>query len=391
MSIMPYIEFSFWLSLLLILYAYIGYPLILWLFSFSKVSRSDIDQSDIMNDNLPKVSLLISAYNEEYVIESKIINSLSLDYPNGLLEIVVVSDGSTDRTNEIVSRFRDKGVILRYYEGRVGKSECLNRAVPLAKGEIVVFSDANSQYDNGAIRDLVKHFDDNTIGFVTGWTKYVSKEVEDSIGAVGIYSRLEMFTKLAESKISSCVGADGAIFAIRKKLYRPLHAHDINDFIIPLSIIQQGFRGIMENRAFCSEKTARGTKEEFYRQVRITTRTIRAIVSNRGLLNPLKYGFFSFELFSHKICKFLTPFFMVIILLTSLILSLHKSLYFAFFVGQAVCYLMAWVNYRGHRGNYLISFLAVLRTFVALNIAILWGCIKYIKGETYTTWSPTQR
>jgi cellulose synthase/poly-beta-1,6-N-acetylglucosamine synthase-like glycosyltransferase len=186
------IEATFWMSLFAVAYAYVGYPAVLWLLVLSRLI-GDRDRAG-SGTHLHRVSIIVSAYNEEKVIGKKMENALSLDYPRELLEIVVVSDGSTDRTCEIVSRFAHHGVVLRHYEGRIGKSACLNRAVPLAAGSIVVFSDANSMYEQGALRALLGPFQDNTVGFVTGWTRYGSggeAGAPESAG-IGIYSKLEL-------------------------------------------------------------------------------------------------------------------------------------------------------------------------------------------------------
>ncbi|HKZ46858.1 MAG TPA: glycosyltransferase family 2 protein, partial [Thermodesulfobacteriota bacterium] len=260
---LPIVKFIFWFSVILIFYPYIGYLLILKIISFFKSNNSIADNEEFK----PLATLLISAYNEEAVIEDKILNSLDLNYPKELLEIVVISDGSNDKTNELVIKYADKGVVLRHYEGRIGKTACLNRAVPLAKGEIIVFSDANSRYDREAIRELVRSFADKEVGFATGFTRYTTDE--GLIDSISLYSRIEKITKKLESKIASCVGADGAIFAIRKPLYKLLNDYDINDLVIPLNVIKQGYRGRFEDRAFCTEKAV-SYRGEFNRQVRIT-------------------------------------------------------------------------------------------------------------------------
>lgn len=334
----------------------------------------------------PKVSLFISVYNEEAVIEEKLLNSLALDYPKELIEIVVISDGSSDRTDEIVARYAPQGVILRSYEGRIGKTACLNKAVPLAKGDIIVFSDANSKYDREAIKRLVSHFSDPQIGFVTGGTKYISEDGGKMLDSIGIYSKIEKVTKVLESRTGSCVGADGAIFAIRKSLYQPLQSVDINDFVIPLNIIRKGFRGILDENAFCIEKIAKGTKGEFNRQVRISNRTIRALVNQRGLLNPFIYGFFSFELLSHKVGKMLVPFFLLSAFILNLFLLGQGTLYIAAFFSQLFLYGLSALGHWGSLKD-LSRLVSMSHTFVVVNFAILMGWIKYMKGDTYTTWT----
>jgi len=375
----------------MVFYAYAGYPVFLRVISLFKGGANGSATAGLASGRLPKVSLLISAYNEESVIEAKILNSLSLDYPRELLEIVVISDGSSDGTNGIVQRYAGRGVVLRHYEGRIGKTACLNKTVPLTTGEIIVFSDANSVYDRNALREMMRHFDDPMTGFVTGWTKYLAGKDEEGAGSLGMYARLELLTKKYESMIGSCVGADGAIFAIRKELYRPLMPHDINDFVIPLTIVQQGFRGALEEKAFCFETTAGSAKGEFRRQVRITNRTIRAVVNNRALLNPARFGIFSFELFSHKLCRFLVPLFLIVLFAGSLLLGRGNSFYLAAFIGQVVFYVLAGFSGGMERMPLLSGVFSASHAFVMVNLAIFVAWIKYFQGTTYVTWSPTRR
>ena len=384
------VEMLFWVSLFVVVYSYAGYPALLWLGSrFIKRETG----AGVMGQegSLPPVTLIISAYNEEKVIGDKIANALSLEYPKELIEIVVVSDGSSDRTTEIVSESAERGVLLRHYEGRIGKTACLNRAVPLATGRIIVFSDANSNYDTSAVKALVRPFQDGTVGFVTGWTRYGASEDMTSAGSLGFYSMLEFVTKDLESSIGSCVGADGAIFAIRKELYMPLKDHDINDFVIPLTINQQGYRGVLEKKAFCFEKDAGGTKEEFHRQVRITNRTIRAIINHRQLLNPFRFGLFSIELFSHKLCRFLVPIFMIVLLASNLLLAPRSGFYLLALIGQMLFYGGAGTSAIIPKGGMLFRLTKAANTFVVVNFAMLLAWVKYLQGQKYTTWSPTQR
>lgn len=376
------IQFLFWFCVFIVFYSYAGYPLFLRLISLVKSAKQEV-QSGTPS---PKVSLFISVYNEEAVIEEKLLNSLALDYPKDRLEVVVISDGSADRTDEIVARYAQQGVLLRSYEGRIGKTACLNNAAPLAKGEIIVFSDANSKYDREAIKSLVSHFSDPHIGFVTGGTKYISEDGGKMLDSIGIYSRIEKATKRLESRTGSCVGADGAIFAIRKSLYQPLQSVDINDFVIPLNIIRKGFRGILDENAFCIEKIAKGTKGEFNRQVRITNRTIRAVVNQRDLLNPFQYGFFAFELASHKLCKLLVPFFLLSAFILNLFLLRQGTLYIAAFFVQLSLYGLSVLGHWGRLKD-LSTLISMPHTFVVVNAAILIGWIKYMKGDTYTTWT----
>lgn len=317
-------------------------------------------------------------------------NSLALDYPKELLEIAVVSDGSTDPTCDIVSRFVDRNVHLWHYEGRRGKTACLNQALWRASGEIVVFSDANSQYEVDAIRQLVQHLCDERVGFVTGRTIYVSAETSKTAVGIGLYSRLEQWTKMLESQIGSCIGADGAIFAIRRVLYRPLSSLDINDLVVPLMILEQGSLGRFESRALCYEKTGSGPCDEFHRQVRITNRTIRALVNHATLLNPLKFGFLSFQIFSHKVARLLVPFFLLSLFFTSLSLAKKEPLYVVFFGMQLLFYVSAWVNYTCSAPKTATQVFNLFHTFSLVSLAVLYGWYQYFKGETYVAWAPSR-
>lgn len=384
------IETLFWLSLSVIVYSYPGYPTLLWFLSrFSIRARSQ--RAETGEENLPSVTLIISAYNEEKVIGEKINNALSLEYPKDLLEIVVVSDGSDDRTTEIASQFAAMGIRLLHYEKRTGKTACLNKAVPLATRKIIVFSDANSSYDKHALKALVRPFQDSTVGFVTGWTRYGSGGDPITANPISFYAKLELVTKELESIVGSCVGADGAIFAIRKELFIPLEEYDINDFVIPMSIIRQGYRGVLERKAFCFENTAGGTKREFHRQVRIASRTIRAIMNYHNLLNPLRFGFFSIQLLSHKLSRLLVPLFMVLLLVSNLPLASTGGFYLMVLTGQVLLYGGASATNLVPRTGVLSRLADAAQTFVVINMAIVLAWAKYLRGETYTTWSPTQR
>ena len=222
-------------------------------------------------------------------------------------------------------------------------SACLNETVKLAKDEIIVFSDANSHYDKNALQQLVKHFSDQGIGFVTGHTKYLKSDQGRMVEAVGLYSRVEQFIKQCEGYFSSCVGADGAIFAVRRALFQLLHADDINDLVVPLSIVRKGYRGILEPKAFCTESLAEEYREEFQRQVRIASRTIRAMVKNIDLLNPFKFGMFAFQLFSHKVSKLLMPFFLACLFISNAVLLKSHAIYQLFFIGQISFYLIGFI------------------------------------------------
>ncbi len=388
MDLTAYIALVFWTAVLVVFYAYAGYPLVLAVLGVFGTHRPVYPGTD----RLPKVSLLISAYNEAAAIEDKLLNSLDLDYPEELLEIVVVSDASSDGTDDIVRKYEGRAIVLKRCEGHIGKTACLNRTVPETAGDIIVFSDANSRYDRRAVRCLVESFSDMEIGFVTGRTEYLSREGDGGSSPAGLYTRVERLTKALEGRIGSCVGADGAIFAIRKSLYRPLDASDINDLVIPLRIVRQGYRGILAPDAFCLEPAAPDVSGEFTRHVRITTRSLRAIFRHPGLLNPFRFPLFSFELVSHKLMRFFAPFALFTALFTNVLITVAGggSVYGAILFLQACLYVLWLAGSLNIPLSFLTRLSRAAHAFCAVNLAILIGWIKFLKGEKYTTWA-TQR
>lgn len=342
-------------------------------------------------DNItPSVSLVISVYNEERVLTRKIENTLELDYPDSLLEIAVISDGSTDGTNDIIQEYAQKGDRIRPFivPTNKGKTACLNDFVPKLRGEVILFSDANSFYDKDLIRNIVRPFADERVGFVTGSTEYFTSTEDMAIEATSLYSKLERLTKSLESRIGSCVGADGAVFAIRKKLFYPMKPFDINDFVIPLMIIKRGYRGVLEESAVCREEAAPEMQSEFRRQTRITNRTLRALFNYKEFLNPFRDALFAFELFSHKLIKLVTPFLMIIIVLTNFIMALY-NIFYAFMLGlQVFWYVLVYLGYRGEKTNNASRLTSLAYTFTLISLAMLKGWFTYLTGKTYSTWSP---
>ena len=255
--------------------------------------------------------------------------------------------------------------------------------IPEIKGEIVVFTDANSMFAPDMLRHLVKNFYDPTIGAVSGWTKYRNPDSGEETTC--LYAKLGKNTKLNESIVSSCVGADGAIFAIRKELYVPLGANDINDFIIPLNVIKQGKRVILDKNIYCIEETTRGMKNIYSRQVRITTRTARAIRRNIDLLNIFKYGSFSFFLLSHKVLRLLTPFFLLSAFILNIYILQRSSLFVVTLAGQLTFWITGLLALSGiGKGN----FVSICKYFLITFTAQFVDCIRMAFGIEDIMWTP---
>jgi cellulose synthase/poly-beta-1,6-N-acetylglucosamine synthase-like glycosyltransferase len=294
-------------SIAVLAYVVVSYPLLLRLIVAIRGARP-VRQGDA----LARVSFVISAYNEADVIRQKLLNTLAIDYPAELREIVVVSDCSDDGTDEIVQEFAGRGVRLARQHERRGKTAGLNRTVESLTGDIVVFSDANAMYEPDALRKLVRNFADSEVGYATGEARYLLNGQAAADAGERAYWSYEMQMKRLETQLGSMVGGDGAIYAIRKPLWRNLPEDAINDFLNPLQIVEAGWRGVYEPEAVCYEETSGGFKSEYKRRVRIVSRSWRAVFQAPGVLNPFRVGLFSWCLVSHKVLRWNTGVFVAL-------------------------------------------------------------------------------
>jgi cellulose synthase/poly-beta-1,6-N-acetylglucosamine synthase-like glycosyltransferase len=285
-------------------YVLVGYPLLLRLIVRLRGPRP-IARADIA----PPLSFVISAYNEADVIREKLENTLAIDYPAERRQIVVISDCSNDGTDQIVLEFAGRGVELARMTERRGKTAGLNAAVPALTGEVVVFSDANAIYEPDALRKLVRNFADPMVGYVTGEARYLQNGQTTADIGERAYWNYEIQTKRLETDLGSMVGGDGAIYAIRRSLWKTLPEDAINDFLNPLQIVSAGWRGVYEPEAICWEETGGGARSEYKRRVRIVSRSWRAVFQATGVLNPFRVGVFSWSLWSHKVLRWCSGFF----------------------------------------------------------------------------------
>ena len=371
------------LCLLVPVYVYFGYPALLWLLTLTRPSRTHR-----ISDITPSASLVVSCYNEAGVIREKLDNALALDYPKEKLEIIVVSDGSDDGTDEIVKEYRDQGIQLIRQEGRLGKTMGLNLALEAATGEVVVFSDANAMYAVDAIRMLVRNFADEQVGYVVGAALYTDGGEGASAQNENLYWRYELAIKLMESRLHSVVGGDGAIYGIRRALWEPLQQRDINDFVNPLQIVAKGYRGIFEPEAKCFEETAGSFDKEIARKERIVNRSIRGLMRVKRVMCPRYSGFFAFEVISHKLLRWLIPLFLVIGIGSSTLLASQALWPFQLITSGAL--LLALIAFQGERANdksKLAIWISVPYYFVMVNVYAIRGTISALLGKTQVTWN----
>ncbi|RMF53057.1 MAG: glycosyltransferase family 2 protein [Chloroflexota bacterium] len=377
----------FWLSASALFWTYFGYPLLMAL-------RATLAARPIQQDEsyLPSVTLLIPAHNEADVIRDKLENALSLDYPTDQLQIIVVDDGSTDGTTEIVRAFEDRGVQLIRQPERSGKMAAVNRGFEAATGELVVLSDASPIYAPNALRLLARNFADPSVGVVVG-----ALRLWDAQNAVakpaGLYWQYESALRRWESLTGSTVAVHGNMFAVRRGLYRPLRRYTINDeFSIAMEVMRQGYRVVYEPHAVSYDIASATMSDEFKRRARINAGRFQALFSAGYLRAPTLD--LTFRLISHKLLRPLTPIFMLVTLISAFLLmilsalNLDRAFWFwllAFFAQDAF-YMLAYAGYLAERNGRSHKLLSVPYFFVSSNLAALVGLWRWLRNRQSVTW-----
>src|SRR6185436_16271344 len=279
-------------------------------------------------EGTPSVTIIIAAYNEERALEAKLEDTLALDYPHESLEVIVTSDCSSDRTDDIAREFAVRGVRLHRQPERLGKTAAQNAAVELASGEIIVFSDATTFYQTDVLRTMMPSFADPTVGCVTGQVVYTDAAGSSVGHGTRSYWNYEFFLKKHESSVCSLIGVCGCLYAVRRSAYVPLYHEACSDFVIATKMVEQGLRAIYEPAAVCTEVTNTRANKDFSTRVRIMTQTFADLWRNRGMLNPLTSGFYAVQLLSHKVMRYLVPLFLIATLSASAVLA-TRSIVFA--------------------------------------------------------------
>jgi cellulose synthase/poly-beta-1,6-N-acetylglucosamine synthase-like glycosyltransferase len=378
-------ETFFWISIVALFYTYIGYFMIVY-----AVSLLFPKSTAIAYDFEPTVTVLITAYNEERDIKEKIENTLSLDYPKDKLQVIVASDGSTDLTDEIVKRYEEKGVILFRQEGRVGKTETQNNAVKRAGGEIVLFSDATTVYQANALRLLLRHFADRTVGCVAGKLVYLDDRDSGVGKGAKSYWNYETLIKQSESKACSLIGASGCMYAVRRAAYESMYPEACSDFLICTVVRRKGLRSIYEAEAICFENTNHRSEKEFQMRVRVISQTFTDLWRNRDMMNPLNSGFYAVQLISHKVLRYAVPAFLLLVFLSTIVLSTSSTVFQVILVAQVLFYMAAalgWVLLTyGPKTN--LGPLVIPFYFVLGNLAAAAGFLKFLSGERFAQWEP---
>jgi cellulose synthase/poly-beta-1,6-N-acetylglucosamine synthase-like glycosyltransferase len=375
------------LCALAVFYSYAGYAVVVWL-AAKRFGREDSPEA-LSDEELPTISLLISAYNEEDCIEKRVQNALAFDYPKDKVQIVVASDGSSDATAEIVRRYTDHGVRLLDYKQRRGKATVLNTSFSQLTGDIVLMSDANTFTDSDAPRKLVRWFTDPTIGVVCG--RLILNDPASGKNSDGLYWKYETFLKKCESKLGALLGSNGAIYALRRRLFVSIPNDTIvDDFVIPLlAKLRSDCRIVYDVSAVAREETAPDIKSEFRRRTRIGAGGFQSIGMLWKLLD-VRHGWVALAFFSHKVLRWTCPFFMLGMIGFNLAL-LNLPIFQWVFAAQAAFYLAALIGALVPGKSIANRLLRLTTMFTSMNAALMLGFLQWLFGTRGGTWHRTER
>lgn len=375
----------FYGSLALIAYTYFGYPLLVAAIGlcFPK-SRRDTRHE-------PSVSVMIAAYNEEASIEKKVRETLALDYPADKLEVVVVSDGSSDRTNEIMNSFTHPQV--RFFAApRGGKTNAQNYGVERCRGDIVIFSDATSVYKKDAIRQLVAYFVDPTVGAVSGICRFFEGRGGESPTGLGqiLYGGYEQSIRIFQSRIMTATACSGPIYATRRALYVPLAGHACSDMVEPMEIVRRGARVVYAPEALASEATTQSARDEFRMRVRVTTQGINGLLSAGSMLCFSRGFWVTFQLISHKGLRYLLPVPLILLFASSALLAFDHALMSWVFAAQAAFYGMALLGLILPLGQ-LGKLFNLPLYFCTGNAAVMMSVLEAMRGNQFAVWETVRK
>ena len=378
------IEILFWTAGITLVYVYVLYPVATRLLA----ARFGVVAAD--GDVALSVSIVVTAYNEEKGILAKLDNLLALDYPKELVDIIVASDASSDATDRLVRDCGSERVQLLRVEGRQGKTACQNAAAAIARGEILIFTDATTQLDAGVPRALVRRFQAPDVGCVAGRLVYVSR-TENVTGRGGeAYWDYEIKLRAAESALGSVVGVSGCLYAVRHSAYRAINPGLISDFVVSMKMREQSLRTVLAADAVCYEETLNRGAHELSMRVRVAIRSINALVCERRFLNPWRYGIFAWQLWSHKVLRYASPFLWLVALGTNLALAPRHPLYGALVVCQSAVILAGIMGFALHSRLAKLGMLSRPYYFLLTNLASFIAAVRYAKGERMVTWKPVR-
>lgn len=395
-----YLEIIFWLSGFIVFYAFGGYGIVLFILLKirSIFYRPRIIFGEIPDEDLPEVCLIIAAYNERDYVDMKIKNSFSLDYPSSKLKLIWVNDGSNDGTPELAAKYPE--LTLLHNPKRSGKIEAMNRGVECSSSPILIFSDANTVLSKNSLKAVVRHFQDKTVGCVAG-EKQFYKEKDQPVASVGegFYWKIESWLKWLDYQFYSTIGATGELFAVRRELYQRVEPDTLlDDFMISMRIVQQGFRVAYEPLAVASEHGSSNVQEEMKRKVRIAAGCFQSLFRLKKLLNPFCHFKLFFQYVSHKVLRWtLAPLALIIALFSNLFILVKQDqiqafpIYSYLFYLQVLFYLLAILGFFTQNKPIRIKFIYAPFYFVAMNYAMFKGFFRFLKGNQNVLWEKAAR
>lgn len=387
------VQIIFWIFLFIIFYAYLGYGIVLTIMvRIARLFRGKFVFQRVVD--YPEVTLLIACYNEEDFIAEKLRNCDELLYPEGKLKVLFVTDGSTDRTMEIIQAHGK--YTLSHEDGRKGKIAAVNRVMKQVKTPITVFCDANTYLNAEAIQNIVRHFADPRVGCVAGEKRIFKKKNDSASGAgEGIYWKYESYLKRMDSELQNIVGAAGELFAVRTELFEFVPSSTIiEDFVLSLSITEKGYLAKYEPNAYAQESASENIAEELKRKIRICAGGFQAMWILRGLLNPFKHGLLTFQYVSHRVLRWaVVPFLLLAIIPLNIYLVLANGhlLYKLLLLGQIVFYITSLLGWYLKNRKIEVKVLFVPYYFFIMNYAAYMGFFRYIKGSQSAVWERAKR
>ncbi len=378
------IEILFWIACVTLVYVYVLYPVA------ARVLAAQFGAAEATGDLALSVTIIVTAYNEEKGIIAKLDNLLALDYPKELVDVIVASDASSDATDRLVQECGSERVQLLRVEGRLGKTACQNAAAARARGAILIFTDATTRLDASVPRALVRRFCAADVGCVAGRLMYVSR-TENVTGRGGeTYWDYEIKLRTAESALGSLVGVSGCLYAVRREAYREINPALISDFVISMKMREQALRTVLAADALCYEETLNQGAHELSMRVRVAIRSINALICERQFLNPWRYGLFAWQLWSHKLLRYASPFLWLIALGTNIVLASRHPFYLALLGCQLAVILSGIIGFALQSRFAKLGILSRPYYFLLTNVASFIAALRYVRGERMVTWKPVR-
>jgi poly-beta-1,6-N-acetyl-D-glucosamine synthase len=382
----------FWLSLFIVFYTFIGYGIFLYLLiKIKRVFKGKPTTPASNTELLPACTLIVAAYNEELFIDDKIQNSLQLNYPAEKFKLIFITDGSADKTPEIISKYPQ--IELLHKPERGGKIAAVQRAMELVDTEIVIFTDANTFLNKDAIINICRHYAASTVGAVAGEKRIqIDENADASSAGEGFYWKYESALKKWDSELYSVVGAAGELFSVRRSLYEDVPSDTVlDDFMISMLIAAKGYRIIYEPEAYAMETASENVSEELKRKIRIAAGGIQSILRLKSLFNPFKYPILSFQYISHRVLRWtVTPFLLILVFFLNALL-VDEKFYLLFFFAQILFYVLALLGLIMEKRQIRIKALFIPYYFCIMNYAVLMGIIRYFTTTQSAIWEKAQR